>query len=267
LSPKVLAARAGCDALDVAHRQEGSPSVTKKPTRVAARAKTAARPVTAPISLVLIDDNRLFREGIAAMIHSQPGFRVLAASADVNEALNEVRMARPNVVLLDFGLEDHDSLSLTATVHEEVPGARVIIMGLLPLQEDVADYVRAGASGFIMKDASFDQFFATIRAVAGGEEVLPKALTNSLFTQIVRNAAVVSRAELLEAVRLTSREREVIGLLGEGLSNKQIASRLHIAIHTVKSHVHNVLEKLALHSRLEVVAFTHSGGSAKDSSA
>jgi DNA-binding NarL/FixJ family response regulator len=216
-----------------------------------------------PISLVLIDDNRLLREGLAAMIHTQPGFKVLVASADVDEALAKAREAKPNVILLDFGLEDHDSLSLTATVHAEVPGARVIVMGLLAVQEDVANYVRAGASGFIMKDASFEDFFATIRAVAGGAEVLPQALTNSLFTQIVRNVPTGNRTRVLEAVRLTNRERQVIELLGEGLSNKEIATRLHIAVHTVKSHVHNVLEKLALRSRLEVAAFSHSGGAGK----
>jgi len=219
--------------------------------------------VTPTISLVLIDDNRLLREGIAALIHSQPGFKVLAASADVDEALQKVREAKPDVVLLDFGLEDHDSLGLTATVRGEVPGAKVIVMGLLPLQEDVADYVRAGASGFIMKDASFEDFFATIRAVAGGAEVLPQALTTSLFAQIANNAAVGSKTRVLEAVRLTARERQVIDLLGEGLSNKEIAARLQIAVHTVKSHVHNVLEKLALHSRLEVAAFSHNATSGK----
>lgn len=219
--------------------------------------------VAKPISLILIDDNRLLREGIAAMIHSQPGFKVLAASADVEEALKKVREAKPDVVLLDFGLEDHDSLNLTATVRTEVPVARVIVMGLLPLQEDVADFVKAGASGFIMKDASFEDFFATIRAVAAGAEVLPQALTNSLFSQITRNASGGSKARVLEAVRLTNRERQVIDLLGEGLSNKEISTRLNIAVHTVKSHVHNVLEKLALHSRLEVAAFTHASGSRK----
>jgi DNA-binding NarL/FixJ family response regulator len=218
-----------------------------------------------PIALVLIDDNRLLREGIVAMVHSQPGFKVLAASADANEALEKVRAAKPDIVLVDFGLEDHDSLSLTATVHAEVPEAKVIVMGLLPLQEDVAHYVRAGASGFIMKDASFDEFFATIRAVARGAQVLPSQLTRSLFTQIVTNAAVKDKARVVDAVRLTSRERQVIDLLGEGLSNKEISNRLHIAVHTVKSHVHNVLEKLALHSRLEVAAFSHASGGSKTS--
>jgi DNA-binding NarL/FixJ family response regulator len=238
--------------------------MTKKPAPKAALPPVA--PVPAPISLVLIDDNRLLREGLATMIHAQPGFKVLAASADVEEAIQKVREFKPDIVLLDFGLEDHDSMSLTATVHGEVPGARVIVMGLLPLEEDVANYVRAGASGFIMKDASFEEFFVTIRAVAGGAVILPPALTNSLFSQIVSNVSPVSKAHVLESVRLTNRERQVIALLGEGLSNKEIATRLHIAVHTVKSHVHNVLDKLALHSRLEVVAFTHAGETSRRTS-
>jgi DNA-binding NarL/FixJ family response regulator len=217
----------------------------------------------APIALVLIDDNRLLREGIVAMVTSQPGFKVLAASADAIEALQKVREAKPDVVLVDFGLEGHDSLSLTATVHAEVPQAKVIVMGLLPTQEDVAHYVRAGASGFVMKDASFEEFFTTIRAVAGGAQVLPKQLTKSLFSQIALNVPVKDKKQLLESVRLTAREHQVIDLLGEGLSNKEIAARLHIAVHTVKSHVHNVLEKLALHSRLEVAAFSHAAGGSK----
>lgn len=232
--------------------------MTRKAKSAPSKTRSAsAAPTQPPISLVLIDDNRLLREGLAAMIHAQPGFRVLAASADVEEALAKVREATPDVVLLDFGLADHDSLALTASVHSEVPSARVIVMGLLALQEDVADYVRAGASGFIMLDASFEEFFETIRAVADGAEVLPRALTNSLFSQIVRNAPVASKARVLESVRLTNREREIIALLGEGLSNKEIAGRMNIAVHTVKSHVHNVLEKLALNSRLEVAAFSH----------
>jgi len=217
-------------------------------------------PSASPISVVLIEDNRLLREGLEAMIRTQPTFRIVASSADAEEALRTVREARPDVVLLDFGLEDHDSLTLTATVHGEVPGARVIVMGILPLQEDVARFVQAGASGFIMKDASFDDFFATIRAVAGGAEVLPPALTNTLFSQIARGSLSGNNASILESVRLTGRERQVVELLGEGLSNKEIAARLQIALHTVKSHVHNVLEKLALRSRLEVAAFTHARG-------
>jgi len=234
--------------------------MTKKPARKAAVTSQAKGTRLVPISLVLIDDNRLLRDGIVGMIQAQPGFKVLVASADVEEALHHVRDAKPDVVLLDFGLANHDSLSLAATVHGEVPAAKVIVMGLLPTQEDVANYVKSGASGFIMKDASFEEFFSTIRRVAAGEQVLPPALTTSLFSQIARNAVASGGAKVIQSVRLTARERQVIALLGEGLSNKEIAGRMHIAVHTVKSHVHNVLEKLALHSRLEVAAFTHQAG-------
>ena len=220
-------------------------------------------PAPPPLALVLIDDNRLLREGLVAVIGKQAGFKVLAATSDVGEVLRMLRHSRPDIVLLDFGLVDHDSLDLTATVREQFPAVRVIVMGLLPVQEDVADYVRAGASGFLMKDASFEDFFSTIRAVAGGAEVLPAALTTSLFAQIARTAIRGNRIRTLEAVRLTNRERQVVDLLGEGLSNKEIATRLHIAVHTVKSHVHNVLEKLALRSRLEVAAFSHTRSSPK----
>ena len=101
------------------------------------------------ISIVLIEDNRMLREGLATLIREQPGFKILAASANIIEALQKVRDAKPRIVLVDFGLQNHDSLRLTATVHREVPQARVIVMGLLPLHEDIADFVRAGAAGFV----------------------------------------------------------------------------------------------------------------------
>ena len=203
----------------------------------------------------------MLREGLATLIREQPGFQVLAASANIIEALQKVRDAKPRVVLVDFGLQNHDSLRLTATLHREVPEAKVIVMGLLAQHEDIADFVRAGASGFVMKDAAIDEFFDTIRSVANGKEVLPTQLTGSLFKQIADRAIKGGKSPVLEAVRLTQRERQVVELIGEGLSNKEIAARLHVAIHTVKSHVHNVLEKLALHTRLEVAAFTRREGS------
>ncbi len=208
-----------------------------------------------PIALVLIDDNYLVREGIAALIRSQPGFKVIAASADVDDALRKLRVETPDVVLIDVGLANHNSLRLTETVHKEVPTARIIVMGLIPLHFDVSTFVRAGASGFLMKDASLADFLSTIRRVEAGAEVLPTELTHSLFAQIAMNAAGVDKAQRLDSIRLTGREIQVVELLGNGLSNKEIGERLHIAVHTVKSHVHNVLEKLALHSRLEVAAF------------
>lgn len=107
-----------------------------------------------------------------------------------------------------------------------------------------------------MKDASFDEFVATVRAVATGHKVLPPRMTESLFAQIAREAGARRTQDVLEDVRMTPRELEVIELIGEGLSNKEIAQRLNIAAHTVKSHVRNVMEKLALHTRLQIAAYS-----------
>ena len=124
-----------------------------------------------------------------------------------------------------------------------------------------AEIVNAGVSGFVLKDASFEEFVATIRSVAAGEKVLPPRMTETLFAQIAKDA-VHRGDEVIDDVRLTRREREVIDLIGEGLSNKEIAQRLNIATHTVKSHVRNVMEKLTLHTRLQISAYYHREGSA-----
>ncbi len=232
---------------------------TPRRTATASTTKSGTKsgPDDTTISLLIIDDNRLLLEGLAAIIRAQPGFRVLVASTSVDEVLAALPDHTPDIVLLDIGLEAHDSLDLTARVSQEAPSARVIVMGLLSGQEDVADYVRVGASGFVMKEASVEDLFSTIRAVAKGNEVLPPVLTHTLFSQINQDPTLRNDARRLETVGLTARELQVVDLLGKGLSNKEIATHLNIAVHTVKSHVHNVLEKLALRSRLEVAAFSH----------
>jgi DNA-binding NarL/FixJ family response regulator len=117
--------------------------------------------------------------------------------------------------------------------------------------------VHAGVSGFIMKDATLEDLVDTIRRVAQGIPVLPPQMTNALFSQIAREAVSAGRPKALDAVRMTSRERDVINLIAEGESNKAIARQLHISPHTVKSHVRNIMEKLTLHTRLQIAAYAH----------
>jgi len=208
------------------------------------------------ISVVLIEDNRLVREGMTAMLNQTTDFRVVAAGPSGDPAL--LRETQPQVILLDVGLWDDDSLRVAETVRKESPESKVIIMDLLPIHEDIVEFVNAGVSGFILKDATFDDLVSTIRSVADGAHVLPPEMTSTLFSQIAREAVEKGRAAAaIEAVRMTAREREVIELIGEGLSNKEIAARLTIATHTVKSHVRNVMEKLALHTRLQIAAYAH----------
>jgi DNA-binding NarL/FixJ family response regulator len=140
--------------------------------------------VSRPISLVLIDDNRSSLEGVVALIRERPEFQILAASADIEEAVRTVRDTRPDVVLVGLGQEDDDCLTLAGALHGEVPESQVILMGLSPMQADLAGFVRAGVSGFVMKDASFDRLLSTIHFVAGNIRVLPSELTSSLFGQL-----------------------------------------------------------------------------------
>ena len=209
------------------------------------------------ISVALIEDNRLVREGIAALLNQTTDFEVVAAGSSGDPAL--LKNAKPQVILLDVGLWDDDSLRVAEIVKKDYPESKVIIMDLLPVHEDIVEFVNAGVSGFILKDATFDDLVNTIRSVAQGAHVLPPAMTSTLFSQIAREAVVKGRGVAMDSVRMTAREREVIDSIGEGLSNKEIATRLGIATYTVKSHVRNIMEKLALHTRLQIAAFSHKG--------
>jgi DNA-binding NarL/FixJ family response regulator len=205
------------------------------------------------ITVALIEDNRLVREGITSLLNRFPDIRVVAWASSGHEPLPPD--ANPRVILLDLGLENGDSVRVARAVKQDFPDAGIIVMDLLPAHEEIIEFVGAGVSGFVMKDASLDEVVATIRSVAAGRDVLPSRMTGSLFSQIARELLASGEAEALDAVRLTPREREVIDLVAEGMSNKAIAQQLDISAHTVKSHLRNIMEKLTLHSRLQVAAY------------
>jgi DNA-binding NarL/FixJ family response regulator len=210
------------------------------------------------ISVALIEDNRLVREGISALLSQHADLRVVARGSSGEMAM--LRKVNPQVVLLDLGLRNGDSLRVAEKVKKEFPDSKVIVMDLLPLHEDIVEFVHVGVSGFIMKDATIDDLVNTIRSVAEGAHVLPPQMTKSLFSQIAKDAVARGRPNVLTSVRMTPREREVINLIAEGLGNKEIARRLNIATHTVKSHVRNIMEKLTLHTRLQIAAYAYKAG-------
>jgi DNA-binding NarL/FixJ family response regulator len=210
------------------------------------------------IKLLLIEDNRLLREGIAAMLNKQPDIQVVATIGNGENILKMMEKVNPNIVLLDLGLRSQNSLAVVKLVVKNYPETKIIVMDLIPLQEDVFKYVQAGVSGFTLKDSNISEFFKTIRSVFEGNKVLPPNLTGSLFSQIVTNAINGSKPSLVEeAARMTKRERQVIELVADGATNKEIAQKLHLSPFTVKSHVHNILEKLALTTRVQIAKHAH----------
>ena len=188
------------------------------------------------------------------------GFSLVAAGSRL-ETL-QLRKRHPQVVLLDLGLRNGDSLRLAEKVLTEFPQSKIIMMDVLPVAEEVHEFINIGVSGFIMKDASFDDVVDAIRTVAKGLQVLPPKMTGTLFSRIAADAVLTSRKGAFNSVRMTPREREVVNLIAEGLANDEIAARLNIATYTVRSHVRNVMEKLMLHTRLQIAAYVHREGAA-----
>jgi DNA-binding NarL/FixJ family response regulator len=210
------------------------------------------------ISVALIDDNRLVRDGISMLLNQVTDLTVVAGGSSAD--MSRLRAVNPQVVLLDLGLRNGDSKRVAAKVMKEFPESKVIVMDLLPVDEDIVEFTNAGVSGFILKDATLEDLVNTIRAVTEGARVLPPQMSGTLFSRIARDAVARGRPDALRSVRMTPREREVINLIAEGLSNKEIAERLRIATYTVRSHVRNVMEKLMLHTRLQIAAYAHRDG-------
>lgn len=210
------------------------------------------------IRVLLIEDNRLLREGIAALLKKQKDMNVVSTVGNGENILELIGKHKPNIVLLDLGLRSQNSLHIVKLVKKNFKETKIIVMDLIPLQADVFDYVQAGVSGFMLKDISVTEFLKTIRSVYLGSQVLPPNLTGSLFSQIIEHAINGSKpATLNESVRMTKRERQVIELIADGCTNKEIAQKLHLSTYTVKSHVHNILEKLSLSTRVQVAKHAH----------
>jgi DNA-binding NarL/FixJ family response regulator len=215
------------------------------------------------IRLLIVEDNRLLRDGIIAMLLNQRDIKIIAASGNNRNTISKIRQLKPNIILLDLGLRNQNSLTVVEIVKKDFPNAKIIVMDLAPVPGDISMFLKAGASGFILKDATSDNFLETIRSVAEGTNVLPPNLTDSLFSKIVEHAVKAGKIKLKKVVRMTKREREVVGLISNGLSNKEIGKKLHVSTFTVKSHIHNIMEKLALHTRLEVANYSYSGETLK----
>jgi DNA-binding NarL/FixJ family response regulator len=214
--------------------------------------------VTKKIKILLIEDNRLLREGISALLKKQSDMNVVTTVGNGENILALIGKLKPNIVLLDLGLRSQNSLKIVELVKKNFKDTKIIVMDLIPLQTDVFEFVQAGVAGFMLKDISVAEFLKTIRSVYKGAQVLPPNLTGSLFSQIVQHAINGSKTTSLEeSVRMTKRERQVIELISDGFTNKEIAQKLHLSTYTVKSHVHNILEKLSLNTRVQIAKHAH----------
>jgi len=210
--------------------------------------------------ILIADDQALVRVGLRKILESDAELTVVGEARDGEEAITEARFLRPDVVLMDIRMPVLDGIEATRRIVREQPGTRILILTTFGLDSYVYDALRAGASGFMLKDAPPEEIAAAVRIVANGEALLAPAITRTVIEEFTRQPVVVA-PELPRAVaELTPREREVLDLLALGLSNPEICARLVISEATAKTHVARILQKLSLRDRIQVVIYAYETG-------
>jgi DNA-binding NarL/FixJ family response regulator len=208
------------------------------------------------ISVLVADDQPIARAGFRSVLASAPRIEVVGEAADGEAAVELARELRPDVVLMDIQMPKLDGIEAT----RRLPGAKVLILTTFGLDDLIVEALRAGASGFLLKDSPVEELIAAIRAVAAGEAQLSPAVTRRLLDQVARRLPVPVATAGESLAELTPREREVLQLMAGGLTNAEIATALVVSEPTVKTHVSAVLGKLGLRSRIQAVIYAYEAG-------
>ena len=207
-----------------------------------------------PIKIVVADDHEVVRAGFAALLDTQPDFTVLGTASDGGEAILLCRELRPDVVLMDVRMPGLDGIEATRQLARTGdPCPRILILTTFDLDQYVFDALRAGASGFLLKDVTAERLFDAVRVVAAGEALLAPGVTRRLISEFTRLRPVPEDQPSAALGALTPRETEVLRLVAEGLSNPEVARRLVVTEETVKTHVSNILSKLGCTDRAAAV--------------
>jgi DNA-binding NarL/FixJ family response regulator len=207
--------------------------------------------------VLIADDQAVVRLGFTALLESQPDLTVAGQAGNGQQAIRLARQARPDVVLMDIRMPVMDGITATAELTSGPHPPRILVLTTFDLDDYVYAALRAGASGFLLKDATPEEILHAVRVVGAGEALLAPAVTGRLIAEFASRAALVPPPELAS---LTPREREVLLLVAGGLANAEIARRLSLAEQTVKSHVSSVLFKLGLRDRVQAVILAYESG-------
>jgi DNA-binding NarL/FixJ family response regulator len=223
---------------------------------------TARQAGDGPISVILVDDQPLLRKGFRMVLEEEPGILVAGEASDGAAAVDLVRRHHPDVVVMDVRMPGMDGIEATRAILAIEPRSRVLILTTFDLDEYAFGGLRAGASGFILKDVMPAEFARAIRSVADGDAVIAPSVTRRLLDAFAHqipdpHAGTAPHPELDQ---LTTREREILTELAGGLSNAEIAARLFVAEGTVKTHIGRILAKLGLRDRLQAVVFAYEAG-------
>ncbi|MGH3413252.1 MAG: response regulator [Marmoricola sp.] len=207
----------------------------------------------APVRVILVDDQELFRRGLTMLLGAEPDIDVVGEAGDGVSAVDLAVEKVPDVVLLDVRMPKRSGLQACIQIREQVPSARIVMLTVSDEEHDLYESVKNGASGYLLKDASIDEVAQAIRLVAGGQSLISPSMAVKLideFKEMTRRGR-----DQVPTPRLTDRELEVLRLVARGMNNREVARQLYISENTVKNHMRNILEKLQLHSRMEAVMY------------
>jgi DNA-binding NarL/FixJ family response regulator len=212
------------------------------------------------IRVLVADDQALVRAGFVKLLDTEGDMQVVAEAGDGSEAIDAAAVSHPDVVLMDIRMPQVDGIEATRRIRLQPQAPRVVILTTFDLDEYVFDAIKAGASGFLLKDAPADQLVGGVRLVASGEALLAPSITRRLIEEFARRPPRPSADGPVELAELTSREREIMTLVARGMSNAEIAAQLVLGESTVKTHVGNVLMKLGLRDRVQAVVLAYETG-------
>jgi DNA-binding NarL/FixJ family response regulator len=213
------------------------------------------------VRVIVADDHQVIRTGYAALLDTQPDFTVVGTACDGAEAVSICRELSPDIVLMDVRMPGMDGIEATRQLTEStVDGPRVLILTTFDLDEYVYDALRAGASGFLLKDVTAERLFDAVRVIAAGEALLAPTVTRRLISEFAQLRPKPDARPTAALATLTPRETQVLRLVAEGLSNVEIAARLVVTEETVKTHVSRVLNKLGLRDRTQAVVTAYESG-------
>ncbi|MGD0684866.1 MAG: response regulator transcription factor [Streptosporangiaceae bacterium] len=208
-----------------------------------------------PIRAMIVDDHALFRRGLEMVLEEEPDIELVGQASDGSEAVEKAGESLPDVVLMDIRMPRSSGIEACRAMKEVAPSAKIVMLTISDEEEDLFEAIRAGASGYLLKDLPLDEVAETVRAVHGGQSLINPSMAGKLLSEFATLAKrdTGERVQQVPAPRLTEREMQVLKLVARGMNNRDIAKELFISENTVKNHVRNILEKLQIHSRMEAV--------------